>query len=185
MALLESSFAISKKLGRFDGECCQQAFIIFTTVDGYASGIGSLKCWFTPTATCRLSMPLYGSSEGLYISHIITPKLQTSLAGENSFFIRLSGAIHRIGNFVLVWDTYISASFGISRRRPKSPTLQISSSLTMILRAAKSCCDTIILLSIVPHHCWHNITHAYKRLWHITFHSHDQFPAIRLKESNA
>ena len=130
---------MSRKLGRSDGDCCQQAFIIFFTVGGYTSGMVSLKSWFTPTVTSVLFKPLYGSSEGLYISHITTPKLHISLAGENSLLVRLSGAIHRMGRASAVWATYmIVSSLGSSLRRPKSPTLQISSSLTITLRAAKS-----------------------------------------------
>ena len=130
---------MSRKLGRFDGDCCQQAFIIFFTVGGYTSGIVSLKSLFTPIVTSILFKPSYGSFEGLYISHITTPKLHISLAGENSRFARLSGAIHRMGKASAVSATcMVVSSLGSSLRRPKSPTLQISSSLTITLRAAKS-----------------------------------------------
>ena len=143
---LVTIIAMSKKLGRSDGSFCQHAFIMLLTLSGYGSGRANLVPVQTLAITSWLVMPLYGVSDGLYISQMTTPKLHTSVAGENSLLKKLSGAIHRTGTEdILVVAMYLLTSFGSSLSSPKSPTLQISSALTMTLRAARSYLFTITI----------------------------------------
>lgn len=137
----------SRKLGLLAGFWCQHAIIILWTVGGYRTGISN----FTPLIILHsnsLKFSPYGLAPGFFVSHRMTPKLQTSDAGENSLSSKLSGAIQRTGNKQLDVDTYGVASLGISLRRPKSPTLHISFFPTITLQAARSYWNHIIIFLI-------------------------------------